>query len=314
MEKLGILKKVDLRKAWNHEAYDFTNWLAKEDNLTLLSDEIGINIDFNETKTEANVGKFNVDILAKEENTGRTIVIENQLETTNHDHLGKIITYASGYDAEIVIWIVKDIRDEHKQAIDWLNEHTDEKINFFAIKMELWQIGNSPFAPKFQVICKPNDWAKIIKKTGSEGKITETKLLQLEYWTAFKDFYQNINSKLKTHSPKPKHWLNVSIGCSDAHISLSINTIENILSCEIWIPDNKELYFKLEGLKTDIENELSEKLDWQPLETKKASRIRVVKEFYLNNPNEWQDSFIWLEEKANKFKKVFYKHIQEIKD
>lgn len=111
-------------------------------------------------QTEANVGSFNVDILAEDSN-GRKIVIKNQLEATNHDNLGKIITYASGYNAEIIIWIVKDVRNQHKQAIDWLNEHTDENINFFAMKLELWQIDESPFAPKSQVISKHNEWAKI---------------------------------------------------------------------------------------------------------------------------------------------------------
>lgn len=138
--KLSKLKKVDLREVWKHEALDFTNWLAKEENLELLSDEVGIDISL--IQTEASVGKFNVDILAEETNTDRKIVIENQLEATDHDHLGKIITYASGFDAEFIIWIVKSVRDEHKQAIDWLNEHTDQKINIFAIQMEVWQIGD----------------------------------------------------------------------------------------------------------------------------------------------------------------------------
>ena len=182
---LGKLKKVDLRKAWKHEALDFTNWLAKDENLGLLSDEIGIGLQL--VQTEASVGKFNVDILAEEENTGRKIIIENQLEPTDHAHLGQVITYASGYDAEIIIWIVKDVRDEHKQAIDWLNEHTDEKVNFFGIKMELWQIGDSPFAPKFQIISKPNDWAKAIKKSARQSSLTDAKLLQLDFWNHFKD-------------------------------------------------------------------------------------------------------------------------------
>lgn len=128
-QQLGRLEKVELRKAWNHEALDFTKWLSLTENLQLLSDEIGIEISL--IQTEALVGKFSVDILAEEENTGRKIIIENQLEPTNHDHLGKIITYASGYDAEIIIWIVENAREEHIRAIDWLNEHTDEDINFF---------------------------------------------------------------------------------------------------------------------------------------------------------------------------------------
>ena len=187
MVVLGKLKKVDLREAWKHEALDFTNWLAKEENLSLLGEEIGLEIDLIEK--EANVGSFHVDILAEESGTDRKIVIENQLEYTNHDHLGKIITYASGYDAEIIIWIVKEVRSEHKQAIDWLNEHTDDNIHFFAIKMELWQIGDSELAPKFQIICKPNQWAKILKKNPSEK--TNTQLQRLEFWTALNEYLEN---------------------------------------------------------------------------------------------------------------------------
>ncbi len=127
--KLEKLKKVDLRSEWKNESSDFTTWLSRKENLDLLGEEIGIDISL--IKTEANVGRYNVDILAEEENTGRKIIIENQLENTNHDHLGKIITYATGYDAEIIICVVKDARDEHKQAIDWLNRHMDQNVNFF---------------------------------------------------------------------------------------------------------------------------------------------------------------------------------------
>ena len=144
-KNLSKLNKIDLRNVWGHEASDFTSWLSQDENLRLLSDEIGVEIKL--IQTEANVGKFSVDILAEEENSGRKIIIENQLEDTNHDHLGKIITYASGYNANIVIWIVRDCHEEHQKAIDWLNEHTDENLSFFLLKLELWQIGKSDPAP-----------------------------------------------------------------------------------------------------------------------------------------------------------------------
>src|SRR3989344_6367330 len=159
--ELGKLNKVDLRTAWKNEASDFTTWLSKEENLALLADEIGISIV--NPKTEVDVGRFSADIVAEEESANRKIIIENQLETTNHDHLGKLITYASGHDAKTIIWVVKEVREEHRQAIDWLNEHTDDETSFFAIKIELYQIGNSPLAPKFEIISQPNDWAKTIK-------------------------------------------------------------------------------------------------------------------------------------------------------
>ena len=309
--KLEKLKKIDLRKAWNHEATDFTNWLAENENLSLLSDEIGTDIKL--IQTEASVGKFSVDILAEEENTGRKIIIENQLEITNHEHLGKIITYASGYDAEIIIWIIKDVRDEHKQAVDWLNEHTDDKINFFAIKMELWQIGDSPFAPKFQIISKPNDWAKAVKKSAGKSELTETKILQLEFWNKFKEYAQNNSSKLKLRKAYPQHWYDLSFGNSESHISLTISSRNNFIATEIYIPDSKKLFYGLEKYKNNIEQELNVKLKLMALENKKASRIKLSKEADVDQAKNWEEYFEWLKITAEKFQTVFIKYTRKVK-
>ena len=309
--KLETLKKVDLRKVWNHEAIDFTTWLSEKENLALLSDEIGIDILLIET--EASVGKFNVDILAEEENTGKKIVIENQLEITDHDHLGKTITYASGYDAEIIIWIVKDVRDEHKQAIDWLNEHTDEKVNFFAIKMELWQIGNSPCAPKFNIISKPNDWAKAVKKSTRLSNLTETKVLQLEFWNQFKEYAQNKSSQLKLRKAYPQHWYDISIGNSKAYISLTANSQTNFIACEIYIPDSKDLFYELETNKNKIEEELQAELEWMALDGKKASRIKLSNDADINQKEKWDQYFDWLMITAEKFQTVFGQHINKLR-
>jgi len=232
-KSLSKLKKVNLRDVWEHEALDFTNWLAQEENLDALSEEIGIEI--NLIKTEASVGKFNVDILAEDETTRRKIIIENQLEQTNHDHLGKIITYASGYDAEVIIWIVKDVRDEHQRAIEWLNEHTDEDINFFLIKIELWQIENSNPAPKFEIICSPNEWAKTIKVNAGSSEITGTRLQQLDFWNKFKAYVQKHNTQVRLQTPRPQHWFDMRMGSSEAHVCLTINTKDNSLGCEVYI-------------------------------------------------------------------------------
>ena len=258
--KLAKLRQVDLRRVWQHEAYGFTKWLANKENLGLLSDEIGIEISL--IQTEASVGKFHVDILAEEENTGRKIVIENQLESTNHDHLGKVITYAAGFDAEIIIWIVRDVRDEHKQAIDWLNEHTDERANFFVIRMELWQIGDSPYAPKFQVISQPNDWAKAIKSRSAKTELSETRMMQLAFWTDFRKYGKAQGAKLRFRKPYPQHWYDLSIGSSKAHLALICDTQSNQLRCELYIPDDKELYRNLEEYKAAIESELDYSLEW----------------------------------------------------
>lgn len=307
---LSKLDKVDLREVWKHEALDFTNWLSKPENLELLSDEIGIEILL--IQTEASVGNFNVDILAEEKNTGRKIVIENQLETTDHDHLGKIITYASGFDAEIIIWIVKSVRDEHKQAVDWLNEHTDSEINIFTIQMEVWKISDSPYAPRFHIIAKPNDWAKAVKKSTTQTKFSDTKLLQLEFWTKFIEFVRDNNGKIKLRKAYPQHWYDISFGFSNAYITLSVNSQSEQMTCEIYIPDSKKLFLFLHEQKEDIEKDLSEKLIWDELPDKKASRIKLIVNGDLFNHANWKQYHMWMLDKATNFRNVFEKYMKNL--
>ena len=161
---------------------DFTPWLAEDDNLTLLADAVGLEITVDET--ESSVGDFNVDIYATETGTDRKIIIENQLEDTNHDHLGKLITYASGKSADIVIWVVKRAREEHRSAIEWLNNHTDENIAFFLVEIKLYQIGSSDIAVKFEVVEKPNDWTKKIKRNTSNSSKLQARY---DYGVTFND-------------------------------------------------------------------------------------------------------------------------------
>ena len=304
--KLAKLKQVPLREVWKNEATEFSKWLARDENLSLLSDEIGIEISL--IQTEASVGKFNVDILAEEENTGRRIVIENQLESTDHDHLGKLITYASGFDAEIIIWIVKDVRDEHKQAIDWLNEHSDEKVNFFAIKMEVWQIADSPYAPKFQIISQPNDWAKAVKKTTTESVLSETQLMQLEFWTDFRKYSQERNSRIPFRKPRPQHWYDISIDIPKTHMSLTTDTRNNQIRCGLYINDDKVLFNGLESFKENINKEMDCELEWFFQEGVKTSRIRTITDADIFMTDKWEEYFEWLLMKAEEFQKVFCKY------
>jgi hypothetical protein len=306
MGNLSRLKKVELREAWRHEAMDFTNWLAKEENLTLLGDEIGFDIQL--TQTEAAVGSFSVDILAEEANTGNKIIIENQLEMTDHDHLGKIITYASGYDARVIVWVVKDAREEHRNAVDWLNEHTDENLEFYLVRIEVWQIENSPLAPKFEILSRPNDWAKAVKESTGRTALTDTKLKQLEFWTQFKEYGKENSKTLRFQKAYPQHWTNVSIGHSNLHVALTINSRDSQLAVEVYIPDNKELYATLLEHKDEIETAVGEKLEWMELPEKKASRIKISLSAEFEQEDKWEEYFEWLLRKAEKFKEVFPKY------
>jgi len=308
MPDLGKLTKIaDLRTIWKHEEKDFSPWLAKEENLRILSNEIGIDIVSEEL--ESSVGGFSVDIFGVEDGTNRRIIIENQLEDTNHDHLGKIITYAAGKDAEVIIWIVKKARDEHRQAVDWLNNHTDEKIGIFLIEIEIWQIGDSLPAPKFNVVSQPNDFVKIMKT----GGLSETKQLQYEFWRGFVDYANSDLSPLKMspgRKPRPQHWYNVAIGNADALISLTVNTKTKVISAEIYITDNKDLFKTYFDNKNQIEDELGFQMDWQPIPDGKACRIIVSTTGDISKKGKWPEYFNWLAEKATKLKDVFVKYYQ----
>lgn len=310
--KLGQIKKLDLRKVWKNEERDFSKWLSNEENLALLSIEIGVDIKLIETEAQVGNGNFEVDILAEEEGGGRKIIIENQLETTDHDHLGKLITYASGYDANIIIWIFKDIREEHRQAIDWLNENSNEGVALFGIKLELWQIDNSAPAPKFQIVSKPNEWAKILKQSKGSNELTGIKLKQLDFWTKFKA-YAKEKTKISLQTPRPQHYFDISIGYSEAHIELLVNTVKEKLGCGIYIPNNRELFEKLKNNKDEIEKEIGLKLDWR--EPKIACRILVYYEdFNIEDNSKMGEYFEWLLNTALSFHKVFGASIAKIKN
>lgn len=308
MINLGQLKEIkDLRKVWPHEALDFTPWLAEEDNLSLLSDAVGLEITVDET--ESSVGDFNVDIYATETGTDRKIIIENQLEDTNHDHLGKLITYASGKAADIVIWIVKRAREEHRAAIEWLNNHTDENIAFFLLEIKLYQIGDSDIAVKFEVIEKPNDWAKEIKRQTSSSPTLQARY---DYWLAFNEYaFNNVTfaKAFNRRKASTDHWMTLSVGSSACHIDLSQVRKDNNITVEWYITDDKELYQKFYSHKADIESDMGMILDWRELSNKKASRILVIHEADFDNKDKWPEQFDWMMDAAMKMKKAFKKYL-----
>lgn len=303
--KLGKLEKItDLRSIWKHEAKDFTPWLAKEENLEILGEAVGIDITLEEQ--ESNVGDFSVDLFATEEGTGRKIIIENQLEDTNHDHLGKIITYASGKDAGVIIWIVKRARDEHRKAIEWLNQHTDDKLAFFLIEIELWKINDSEPAPKFSVIERPNDWARTISKISNQS---DANVLKLEFWQEFNNRAEdNVNfmKSFKLRKPQAWHWYDLAVGSSDYHIDMTVNSQKNLITAGVYIHEDKAIFEKFKSHADEIEAELGLPVEWR--DAKKASRFLVCRPFDINKREEWEQGFAWYYDMCLKIKAVIKKY------
>ncbi len=291
MQQLGTIEKIALRSVWPNEARDFTTWLSKEENLSALGEEIGIDLELIET--ESNVGNFSADIFAQEIGSGRKVVIENQLEDTNHDHLGKIITYAAGKEAELVIWVVARARDEHKQAIEWLNQHTDAEFGFFLIEMELWSIDGSCPAPRFNIVERPNDWAKAVK--ASEG-YTETERLRLQYWQRYSELaegYSPFRNLMRPQKPSKDHWTNLHIGSSEYHLALTVYSNENKIGIEFYVPDNKDIGATVHPHAERIAGILG--AEAVPFTATKASGIRFFKAGcnFKKHPEKWDEYIQW---------------------
>ena len=299
--ELGKLEKIELREVWRHEALDFTRWLAKKENIAILSKEIGIDIEVIET--EMSVGRYNVDIYARDIESNKRIVIENQLENTNHDHLGKMLVYAAGLDADIAIWVVKDVNEEHRQAIEWLNDNSFEKINIFLVKVELWQIDNSPIAPKFQVICEPNNWAKVLKQQ-SKDNITDLELRQMEYWQGFVDYAKSKDKTYISQRPSIYNWYVIRIGSTDYKLKLVHSVNSDIMRCQLEI-FNDSIYKKLEQYRTEIDNKING-LEWEYLEDRKVSRISCS-----NSSQDNTSSYVWLLDMVDRFKEVFLDYLNK---
>ena len=299
--ELGKLEKIELREVWRHEALDFTRWLARKENIVLLSKEIGIDIEVIET--EMSVGRYNVDIYARDTESNKKIVIENQLENTNHDHLGKMLVYAAGLDADIAIWIVKDVNEEHRQAVEWLNDNSFEKINIFLVKVELWQIDNSPIAPKFQVICEPNNWAKVLKQQSKEN-VSDLELKQMEYWQGFVDYAKSKDKTYISQRPSIYNWYVIRIGSSDYKIKLVHSVNSDMIRCQLEI-FNDEIYKKLEQYRTEIDNMING-LEWEYLEDRKVNRISCN-----NSSKDNASSYVWLLDMVDRFKEVFLDYLNK---
>ena len=271
MAEIGRLIEVDVRELWKHEQYDFSNWLAKDSNIEYLNEILGLTLI--EVDKEINVGPYRCDIVATDETSGLKVIIENQLESTNHDHLGKIITYASGLDAKVIVWIVREAKEEHRAAIEWLNNYTSSEIDFFLIEIHAYKIGDSNPAPKFEVVEKPNDFVKR-SKNKDDGELNTSQTERLIFWTQFNDRVALKGKPFNIRKPTTDHWYDIAIGTSAAKIAVDLVNKENCIVLELYIHSDKDLYDSLYEKKNAIEDEIGLTFEWNRLDSKKACRIK----------------------------------------
>ena len=308
MVELAKIEKVELREQWPNEADDFTPWL--QDNMELLGDALGIELEVQQR--EASVGTFSLDLLARDVGNNRPVIIENQLEPTDHSHLGQLLTYAAGYEASAIVWIAKEFRDEHRAALDFLNGRTGEDTEFFGVAVELWKIENSRPAPHFMVVSAPNDWQK-----GTKSQTTQ----RSERGERYREFFQPLMDRLReddrftrarqVRKALPQNWCSFSTGYRggtsynlqlDAYKRARVDVYINSRDKE-W---NKWLFDQLEERKGKIESEIKSNFEWESRDDQAVCRISVVVPGSIDDdPEKLEEIREWMFDKLIDFERVF---------
>jgi hypothetical protein len=309
MVVLGRFNAVDLRNIWTSEDKHFTPWLAQPENLELLGEALGMELELE--AQEKDVGPFRADLLCK--NTAEEdswVVIENQLEKTDHKHLGQLLTYGAGLHAKTIVWISAQFSEEHRAAIDWLNRMVNGSVRFFGIEIELWKIGDSAAAPRFNVVSKPNDWEATVENArdaigADEGNRSQK--LRRRYWSAFREYLREHHSSLRPQKPSQENWYSFGVGSSRAHTNALLITRSSNIAVELRMntDDAKDIYRELYEQKDAIETAIGAPLDWREMPDRKASRIVLFRSADGYNEESWPEQFAWLRANLEAFDKVF---------
>ena len=316
MQTLQQLKPVEIGDVWNHEATDFTPWLAEADNISLLSEALGIELKVE--GTEQYVGPFKADILCRnlDDHEQRRVVIENQLGQSDHSHLGQLLTYTAGLEAFTNVWIARKIRDEHRAALDWLNEFTKNGVDFFGVELELWRIGDSAPAPRFNVVCRPNTWSETVAAIASTAEskgLSTTQQTYLEYWTAFNSKLEQRDTPLRVTKVHPQNWHSFSVGKADFGLEASITSQYSRLRVQFYIggPDRKAYFSDLQAIQQETEPPIDEPLEWY--ESSKYCYARIDKEgSNIDDRNQWNEQHDWLIEHLEALFNTFVPHLNKL--
>jgi uncharacterized protein DUF4268 len=310
--QFGKIEKLNLRDIWQKEATDFTPWLAE--NISALGEALGMELELEDT--EAAVGDFSLDLIAKDLGTGRTVVIENQLTQTDHDHLGKLLTYAAGFSASTVVWIAEIVRDEHRQALEWLNQRTDEETLFFGVVVDVFRIDDSKPAYSFKPVVSPSEWQKS-KKRQISGKVTEKGENYRNYFQALIDELREKYRFTKAKIGQPLSWYSFSSGISGIPLCAAFGLGDKART-EVYIDvgdgaKNKALFDSLYEQREEIHSKLGEELTWERLDDKRGSRIAVYRDGSIGaTEEELIEIKSWHIEYLIKFKKIILPLIKKV--
>ena len=313
-ENLKQLTPVELSEVWETEPQHFTPWLAQEENLERLGKTLQIELELE--AQEINVGGFRADLLCKNTVDGSWVLIENQLASTDHTHVGQLLTYAAGLDASTVIWIAKTFRSEHSAMLDWQNRITDERYRFFGIEVKVWQIEDSARAVQFEVVSSPNDWSRGVSRDtqrAANQELSETDKSHLRFWTGLHEYMEDKGSSLNCPAPGPWRYIVFSIGRAGFSMETHLAPTQNKISIRLCIDrDNTKAYFWLLQEQSEaIEKAFSETLEWNELPGNKRSRISLTKvDTDPLDENDWLHQYEWFTTQLEVFDTVFRERIR----
>lgn len=303
---LGKLTRVDPRDVWEHEARDFTPWLAE--NIDALGRLLEMELDLEER--EASVGDFSADLLARDLGTGRLVVIENQLEATDHRHLGQLLTYAAGREAEVVVWISLEFRDEHRQALDWLNRGDGANTQYFGVVLEALQIDGSKPAVNFRVVVSPNNWTRRNKGSVASAEPSEKGLAYQAFFQQLLDELREKHRFTNAKAAQPQNWYSFGTGTTGIKYGMSFAATSE-LRADLYIDlgervRNEKAFDQLASQKTAVEKEFGERLRWERLEGGRACRVGCYAPGSIEDSEETLEQHRrWAVERLLKFKTVF---------
>ena len=313
-QNLKQLTPVELSEVWETEPQHFTPWLAKEENLTLLGEALGMELELD--AQEINVGGFRADLRCKNTVDDSWVLIENQLEAADHKHVGQLLTYAAGLDAYTVIWIAKTFRQEYRAMLDWQNRITHDPYRFFGIEVKVWQIGASDPAVQFEVVSSPNDWSRGVSRDThrtANQELSEAQQKRLKYWTGLSEYMVEEGCSVKVPSMRPWRYNVFSIGRAGFSLETHLAPTRNEISIRLCIDlDNVAAYFYLlQKQQEAIEKAFGAPLEWDELPGNKRSRISLTKvDTDPLDENDWPHQHEWFTTQLEAFNTVFRERIR----
>lgn len=307
-EELGTLQRVDPASLWHHEALDFTPWLLA--NQEGLADALGIELELK--AAEHPVGAFSLDLVGRDASNDTILIVENQLAGTDHSHLGQVLTYAAGTGASTIVWIATAFRDEHRQALAWLNEQTGPDTHFFGIEIEAFRIGDSRPAPHFKLVAQPNEWQKIARGVAQGEKVSGRRAFYVDFWEKLLAALAEAEPTWTRRRPGatviPDNWVAMSSSIPGASLNFSFARGGRLRS-ELYIDsgeqaENDRIFELLLRQRASLEENFGRPLEFEPLDGKRASRVAEYADGDVAEEQRHDEFIAWFIDSGRRFRRA----------